>query len=435
MDVRDYSFSTTVCWALLAAIAAPSLAVSKEVMIVTSGINAPDTVYLSRNSKELEHVPLDGVATWIATPVPIRLETGEMVTPRLLGGRMSRIATGEDPAEVGQTIVHPIRIPYSYVAPAINDLKSAVFKKLKSNFISVITGNTLHPVNWFDDRWWEIVCHNISMIALAAKEGGCRGILLDPEVYGNRYWWGHDQLRHLDDSADVLREVYKDKSWEQMEGQVRKRGRQFAQAICGKFEDPVIMFFTATGYTARQVNDPRWDTHKTAPYGLMVPFVDGILEGSSDGTIFVDCNSDMKGRSQRPQFEQVRTYVKEDGLSFSVVPDLYKKKVRVGFTFRLGYHPREEEISGENRISGLFDSAWPDANFYSPDRLEAALKMALQLGDGYILFWNYRANWWLHSVTDRPEDSAPINPMSRWVPPVYWWAIERARASVTQESN
>lgn len=414
---------------ILVLVGTTAAAAEKEIVIISSGPNAPDTAYLSRNAAKLERVPLDGVATWIATPIPIRLETGEVYTPRLPGGRLSRIKTGEDSAEVGQTIVHSRRIPYDHVAPAANDLKSAGFKRFKSNVISTIVGNTLAPVNWFDDEWWSTVCHNIGMIARAAHEGGCRGILLDPEVYGDRHWWGHDQLRNPSNPEEGLPEVYRDKSWAEMEAIVRQRGREFGSAICKELEDPLIMFFTAAGYTAWQVSDPRWDTHVTAPYGLMVPFVDGILEGTSEGTIFVDCNSNHKGRSERSDFEAVRKLVKEGGLSFSRVPELYKRKVKVGFTFRLGYHPLEEEIYGENRISGLFDPAFPKTNFYSPERLEESLKLALEIGDGYVLFWNYRANWWLSSVEDRPADDAPLQTKSRWTPNVYWDVLDRVRSS------
>ena len=84
------------------------IAGSKEVTIISAGPNAPDTLYLSRNAAALQQVPLDGVATWIASPVPIRDETGALVTTRLASGRLCRLPTGEDGADIGQTIV-----PYS----------------------------------------------------------------------------------------------------------------------------------------------------------------------------------------------------------------------------------------------------------------------------------------------------------------------------------
>ena len=138
---------------LLLLAVAPNRAAPKEVMIVTSGNNAPDTAYLSRNAQALEQVPLDGVATWIATPVPIRID-GQLDTPRLASGRLCRHPSGADTADVGQTVVHRRRISDEHIAPAIAELKAAKFDRFSANFIHCVTGNGTGPMNWLDDQWW-----------------------------------------------------------------------------------------------------------------------------------------------------------------------------------------------------------------------------------------------------------------------------------------
>ena len=411
-----------------------SSSLGKEVTIVSSGVNSPDTVYLSKNAKLLEQVPLDGVGTWIASPAPVRGEDGTVVVPRLTSGRLTRHRDGIDSADIGQTVIWPERIREELVAPAIEDLKLADFKRFRSNFIHVITGNPRAPVNWFDDKWWGAVCHNIGVIAKVAKEGGCKGILIDTEVYGPRPMWGYEQLKDPKVRGS-LPEVYGKKSWEEVSAKVRQQGREFAHAINREFADPVIIFFNAAGSVAKQVNDPRWSSYEKAPLGLKGPFIDGLLEGSTDKTVIVDVTSYMKWRSSRSEFEEGRRLVEVDALSRSQVPGLYGKKVKVGFCFRLGYHPQEEKIQGHNLISGLFDPAFPETNFFSPEKLEDALKLALEIGDGYVLFWNYRANWWLDSVEARPADGAPLSQRSRWVPRVYWQALENARAAVVKPAQ
>ena len=164
----------------------------------------------------------------------------------------------------------------------------------------------------------------------------------------------------------------------------------------------------------------------------MVPFIDGMLEGSTERTIIVDCTSQAKWWAQRRQLEAARRLVKEDAPALSEVPELYRDKVKLGFCYRLSYHPREEEVQGSNRIEGLFDPAFPETNFFSPQKLEETLKSALEIGDGYILFWNPRANWWLDSAEARPADGAPLNTLSRWVPRNYWRALENARNAVAR---
>jgi hypothetical protein len=432
--------ATCAATIILILVMLPFDATGKEVMIVTSGSAAPDTCYLSRNAATLQRVPLDGVATWIATPVPVQIE-GKLETPRLASGRLARHRSGDDRADVGQTLAHRRRISESHIAPAIADLQSADFNRFDSNFIHCITGNAPGPMNWFDDQWWNTICHNIGMLAKAAKQGACRGLLIDPEVYSYA-WWGYPMLTETDGGTYNYRrgnrEFYQGKTVSQVQDKVRQRGREFAQAINAQFKDPVLMFFHAAGYTARQVlHDPlgRWPTIDEAPFGLMVPFIDGMLEGSTDQTIIVDCTSQSKWWVDRPQLEAARKLVKEDARSLSQVPELYDQKMRVGFTYRLGVHPQEEAIGEQKGVpppyeSWMYNPAAPDKNFFSPEKLEETLKLALEIGDGYVLFWNYRANWWLDSPTAVGADGAPVLKKSRWVPPVYWQALENARNAV-----
>jgi hypothetical protein len=412
----------------------------KEVMIVTSGNSAPDTVYLSRNTAALERVPLDGVATWIATPLPITIEGGEVVTPRLASGRLRRHRSGADHAEVGQTLVHKTRITDAHIAPAIDDLKKARFNRFKSNLIHVTMGNAKGPMNWFDDSWWETICHNAGMLAKVAKQGGCRGLLIDPEVYSYSLW-GYRMLSETDGADHPYRrgnkQFYEGKTFDQLRNKVRQRGRQFARAINAEFADPVLMFFHATGYTARQIlHDDlnRWPNIAEAPFGLMVPFMDGLLEGSTKETILVDCTSQSKWWTERPQIEAARKLVKEDARSLSRVPELFDKKMRVGLTYRLGVNPQEEAIGQQEGVlppyeSWMYKSADVGSNFFTPEKLAETLKMALEIGDGYVLFWNYRANWWLDGPDATPADGARTNKESRWVSPRYWQALTNARAA------
>ena len=222
---------------------------------------------------------------------------------------------------------------------------------------------------------------------------------------------------------------------EQQRAKVRQRGREFATAINAEFPDPVLMFFHAVSYAAWQTADPRWDNYAEAPYGLIAAFVDGMLEASTDETTIVDCVSQAKWWSTRAQFERVRRLTKDVGTTLSKVPDLYRKKVKVGFTFRLGIHPNEEQLGKQRNAplpweSWLYDPDSPEKNYFSPEKLEEALKLALEIGDGYILFWNYRATWWLDNPDARPADDAPMSDRNRYVPRAYWQALENARASV-----
>ena len=413
----------------------------KEVTIVGAGTNAPDTAYLSRNAAALQQVPLDGVATWIASPVPIRDETGALVTTRLASGRLCRLPTGEDGADIGQTIVpySPGRwrptheIPPEHIAPAIADLDAVEFDRFSSNFIHCLLGNGGHAMNWFDDELWRIICHNIGAIARVAKQGGCRGILIDPQAYSYSMW-SYPILTETSGRTFTYRRgnkaYYEGRPFAQVEAMVRQRGREFAGAVNAEFAGPIVMFFRAAGLAASQLGDPRWDSIGQTVFWLIMPFLDGMLEGSTEETIIVDCNNQGLW-TERVGLERVRNLVLTKGLALSQVPALYRKKMRVGFCYRLGYHPQEYDIEGRGRsgTSTLYDPALPKTNFFSPARLEKTLKLALDIGDGYVLFYNTRACWWLDSIEARPAADAPMHKYNRWVPHDYWRALENARRS------
>ncbi|HCN09982.1 MAG TPA: hypothetical protein DIT01_18810, partial [Lentisphaeria bacterium] len=267
----------------------------KEVTIISAGPNAPDTLYLSRNAAALQQVPLDGVATWIASPVPIRDETGALVTTRLASGRLCRLPTGEDGADIGQTIVpyslgrwRPTHeIPPEHIAPAIADLGAVEFDRFDSNFIHCLLGNGGHAMNWFDDELWRIICHNIGAIARVAKQGGCRGILIDPQAYSYSMW-SYPILTETSGRTFTYRRgnkaYYEGRTFAQVEAMVRQRGREFAGAVNAEFADPIVMFFRAAGLAVLQLGDPRWDSIGQTDFGLILPFLDGMLEGSTDET-------------------------------------------------------------------------------------------------------------------------------------------------------
>ena len=389
----------------------------KEVMLLTSGGNAPDTKYMQLNiAGNLDLRPFTGIATWLANPSGIRLPQG----------RLQRVSS--DAGDVGQTIMRRIDIPDSVVEPAIQDLHAMpASDQLNKNFVHVYMGNQTEVMDWFDDSWWSHISHNIGQIARVAKEGGLEGILIDPEVYSYTLW-GYNQLKDPDAPAapGSLPEVYGDKSFAEVEAIVRQRGQEFGAAINAEYPDSTIMFFHAGSYAAKQVfHDPlnRWQNTEEAPFGLIVPFVDGILESTSDGTRIVDANSWTHQPKGANEFQYAEDLVNTEAKSLSAVPELYAAKVQVGHTIRTSYGPGEGNSPG-----GQFNPDNPDSNYYSPAALEDAVSDALEYGDGYVLFWEGLGNWWLDSPSALPVGGAPYSPNSKYIDPVYWDALANATA-------
>jgi hypothetical protein len=389
----------------------------KQVTLLTSGGNAPDTRYMQLNIEgDLELRPFTGIATWIANPSGVRLEQG----------RLQRIPS--DAGDVGQVVMRRINIPDSVVEPAIEDLQAMpASDQLNKNFVHIYMGNQAEVMDWFDDSWWSNISHNIGQIARVAKEGGLEGILIDPEMYSYTLW-GYNQLKDPGAPAvpGSLPEIYGDKSFAQVEAMVRQRGQEFGAAINAEYPDSTIMFFHAGSYAAKQIfHDPygRWPNTEESPFGLIVPFVDGILESTSDGTKVVDANSWTHQPKGADEFQFGEDLVRTKAKSLSAVPELYAAKVQVGHAIRTSYGPGEGNSPG-----GQFDPDNPDSNYYSPAALEDAVSDALEYGDGYVLFWEGLVNWWLDSPSALPVGGAPHSPNSKYIDPVYWEALANAAA-------
>ena len=387
----------------------------KEVTFVTSGHNAPDTVYLSNNIQELARRGFDGVATWIAPPA----------VTRVTSGRLRRSEFGYDGGDLGQTVVWRRYISPNMYEPAIQDLQAApASTNLDSNFLHMLTTNNTEVMDWYDDAWWDQITHNVGTLAKVANEGGLKGLLIDPERYGFNMW-NFPDLQNPDAEWGGLPQVYGNRTWNQVRSKVRQRGREFGGAINDEYPDSTIMFFHSMSYAALQVNHDslnRWPSLEMAPFGLMGPFLDGILEGTSAGTTIVDANSWSHQPTSTSDFELGRQLVSVDGLALSEVPELYADKVKVGFTLRTSYDP------SEGGPGDMFDPDDPDSNFFSPAELESSLIEAIEHGDGYVLFWEGHANWWLDSATATPADGAPFQPWSKYVDPVYWDSLANARS-------
>ena len=389
----------------------------KEVTLVTSGGNAPDTKYMQLNIEgNLELRPFTGIATWLANPSGVRLPQG----------RLQRIPN--DSGDIGQVVMWRINIPDSVVEPAIQDLQAMpASDQLNKNFVHIYMGNQTEVMDWFDDSWWSDISHNIGQIARVAKEGGLEGILIDPEMYSYTLW-GYNQLKDPGAPAapGSLPEVYGDKSFAEVEAMVRQRGQEFGAAINAEYPDSTIMFFHAGSYAAKQIfHDPsgRWPNTEEAPFGLIVPFVDGILESTSDGTKIVDANSWTHQPKGADEFQFGEDLVRTKAKSLSAVPELYEAKVQVGHAIRTSYGRSEGNSPG-----GQFDPDNPDSNYYSPAALEDAVSDALEYGDGYVLFWEGLGNWWLDSPSALPVGGAPHSPNSKYIDPVYWDALANATA-------
>ena len=369
--------------------------------IIELSWTSPDTVYLRDNVREMEKRPLDGVTVRVADP---RLPYGSVLN-------------GTGKGDAGWLFMQNRRLKLSIIDAAITDMQSTKFTRFRSNYLNMVTylpeggGRTF---DWFDDQWWSTVLHNTRLLAAFARRAGCEGIMLDPEEYGCRFW-----------SPPLLLQdpLYRGRSYEQLVAQVRKRGREFVTVVNQEFPGVHFLVLHAWEDVLSRVADDFYRLREQNST-LNLAFLDGMLEASDSETIIMDGIESGYYVEEAEDFAVKCDRVRRYGPLVSAVPEQFRKKVRTatGIWLDRNHHWSPDEI---------------EENFWSPPRYQKAITNALAANDGFVWLWCQRPTFWLDSpaatlgehVTPATGavDEEGRNDKIKWMPRIYWTAIENAR--------
>lgn len=261
-------------------------------------------------------------------------------------------------------------VDISEYAGAIDDLKNTPFKKFKNNFLLLCCyPKRYFEPDFFDDEYWDIVCKNVSTLAKIAKQGGCKGILFDTEIYPSCEMWDYGDLK----------KVYKDRpqDFESYRRQLRKRGRQFIKAINSEFPgiDMCLLFGTSMVHKRLPKQDASGKIDFSgARYALIVPFIDGMIEAADAETEIIDMYELSYYYKKAEQFENAQKIVKEDCKAYSQIPDLYSEKIGLGL--------------------GLYPTRY-DPRRFTYEELAKSTELAMKYTDKYVWIWGEDDSFWI----------------------------------------
>lgn len=321
--------------------------------IIHYGWDIPDTAYFRQNIDRIDASGFDGVVISVHPPGG-EPRTGGTDT---LGWRLF----GDQPFA-----------PEDY-EHAIEDLKATKTTQLTDNFIQILSNPG--TLDWYDDAAWEVVLHNVSIMARVAKEGGCVGLMLDPEQYSGSSLWTY----HLMPEKRV-----KAHSYAQYCGKLRQRGRQFMRAINERFPGATMLLLFGHSLPLSSRGSAPADA---SPYNLLAPFLDGMIEGADEATTLVDGYEFSYAFTNEAQFVDARQTALEKARSVSrVSPALFAKHVRVGFG--LWADNDSQEHGGYHRGDDVA------SNYFTPAEWQSALHFALKHADKYVWIYNHRVAYW-----------------------------------------
>jgi hypothetical protein len=205
--------------------------------LIEIGWDRPSPKFAKQHQKEMEERPFDGVV--------IALDAG--------GSLFQKHAFEAEKIEEEAAI-----------------LATIAWQRFKDNFL-ILFAAADPGWDWFNDRDWAASEESTRLIAGAVRRANLRGICFDPEPYGVNPWKYASQ-------PGARKHTFRD-----FAAKVRQRGARFAAAI--EREAPSAVFFTLFQLSvledlvqlegaARQVALAKSD------FGLMVPFLEGMLQGS-----------------------------------------------------------------------------------------------------------------------------------------------------------
>jgi len=327
---------------------------------VELGWDIPNTAYLKEHHEAMQRAtPCDGVMLALEGTAP---------DGKKYSSQSMMDAQAWDPA---------------WFVQAADNLKACRWTTFTDNFIRV--NFSPGKVEWDDDEGWVNFCNKTAICAQIAKETGLKGLAPDFEPYGKAiFMYSADSGRSFDETKTI----------------VRKRGKQWMEAIASQYSD-MVLFTLFIGYVNMQAGyDSRPDnTLKSLHYGLLPAFFDGMLDAVPPKMRIVDgceigyylngfdafCRTAWK--IQAVGGPAIRLVAPENR-------DKYISQVQVGFGFYLDMYTNPE---GHKYYRG------PKEGGTRLDRFAENLTAALATTDQYVWLYGEQRRWW-----------KPSDPATKW---------------------
>jgi hypothetical protein len=320
--------------------------------LIEFGWDEPGTRFIREHIKEMQQTPFDGCVFH----VDYKKKDGS-------NGRLTWEGWGTNV------------VAFEDLAEALQDLKSAELGNFKWNFARFNT--TPARLDWFDD--YGAVIENCRVAARFAREARCPGLLFDIEQYEAPLF----DYRKQKYSYDKSKPSENQKSWEVYASQVRKRGQEVMEAFQTSYPDLVI--FLTFGYSlpwveSGQGRSPLAECH----YGLLAPFLDGIVSAAKGKTRLIDGHEISYGWKTTEQFLKGYKAMSQDLLPIVRDPEKYRNAFSFGFGLWMDQDWRKNGWNPDDASK----------NYFTPETFGAAVGSALKQADEFVWIYTETPKWW-----------------------------------------
>ena len=324
----------------------------------------------------------------------------------------------------------------------INSRKKFLHNFLPVSFYSYKTWGHF-PYDWASQEHWDTTIANVKTIARIAKQGGCTGLFLDPEVYLRKGW--NDDIGFIFSFLAIQPpEHHTQEAFDSMRQLLTVRGKSFMNAILEEFPECQIVATHGFGIAVDDITkltinphafEPLHDFDNTirlplvgfdpanpnfaanvailpnARHALWVPFLDGMLAAAQDRVEIVDGFEGSYYYKSKGEFEQVNAIVHDSYKVHSVNPEYYSKHIRVG----MGLFPMDTDRHKE----------------FTAEELKESVHLAKIYTDRYVWVWSEKKNFFQKDGDDvKVADHASLN---YWPPASSSNSLQPDSSSATQD--
>lgn len=323
--------------------------------IIYYGWDSPDTSYVARHWRDLEQMPFDGLGVQVALD-PEKPVRGNGCTGNLLGWQV-----------FGKRLRHPERLNQRS-----KELREPQWGRFRELFlpVAIATRDQDLGLNWFDDGRWSEIERNWEDLVALARNGGCRGIIVDPEHYDYECelfsYRQHREQRSARDFGNYA-------------AQANRRGRSLGEAIRTAFPNMTIAF--TYGYALADENGQAGKPLPEARYALLPAFLDGLVRGAGENAHFVDLYETGHGFTRAEQWNAGLRKNRQNGLKLTKEPELYARFFEVGTSVRWDAAVVRRGWGGISRGAGTGNVA---------SGVSTALRHAIEASSQYVWLYSER---------------------------------------------
>jgi len=261
--------------------------------------------------------------------------------------------------------------------PQLDTLAQIEWQKFRDNFLTLYAANNWN-MDWFNNEHWKVIAENMKLFSLAVRSGHCVGLCFDPEPYGTDPW--------------IYPGTYKDRSFQEVAEQVRRRGRQFITALQEHMPQLTILSLFQLGLFGDIMDEPDAQVRQQKllkKWMILLPaFYNGILEAAAPGTILIDGNESAYYYESPDEFYRAYHLIRQRAQT--LVPELLRKKYNAQVQAGMALYIDQTLAKRTTETTSHFLSPDQQLKFF-----EHNVYYALTTTDEYVWCYSERMNWWL----------------------------------------